>query len=74
MGQIALNIVGATRAVNRTIVDILEPGDQTLKTQFESYKMISHMFHQRSFWEVYETPVKLLNMDVKKIVVRRARF
>lgn len=69
LGQIALNIVGATRATNSKIVDILEPGNQALKTQFESYKMISHLFNQRSFWEVYETPVTLLTMEIKHLVV-----
>jgi len=69
LGQIALNIVGVARNTNSKIVDILEPDNQALEANFASYNKISHNFHQRSYWEKYLTPVKLLNMEIKHIWV-----
>jgi hypothetical protein len=69
LGNIVLNIVGVARHTNRRIVDVLEPGNQALEAQFNSYNKISHYFNQRSFWEKYETPVKLYNMEIKQILV-----
>jgi hypothetical protein len=69
LGKIVLNIVGAARNTTKKVVDILDPGNQTLEANFNAYNKISHNFNQRSFWEKYETPVKLLNMEVKNLLV-----
>jgi hypothetical protein len=70
LGKVVLNIVGAARNTTKKVVEILDPGNQTLEAHFNTYNKISHNFNQRSFWEKYETPVKLLNMEVKNLLVR----
>jgi hypothetical protein len=73
LGKVVLNIVGVARNTAKKVVDILDHGNQTLEGNFNAYNKISHNFYQRSFWEKYETPVKLLNMEVKNLLVSHGR-
>jgi hypothetical protein len=47
----------------------MDPDNEALKGLFENYNRINHLFRQRSFWELYKTPVDVKGVGIKQVQV-----